>query len=139
MPGESSRALEIITRNLDTETYHRWLSMADVGLFLYEPARYVARCSGVLLEMLARGIPVIVPDDCWLAHQVRMAGGHRSIGFIYQDRAEIPDLMRQFAKRREEIQSRAKAYAATIAERHNGRNTLLSMGIESAGQRQRAA
>lgn len=139
MPGELTRALEIITRNLDTETYHRWLSMADVGLFLYEPTRYVARCSGVLLEMLARGIPVIVPDDCWLASQVRSAGGHRSIGFIYQDRAEIPDLMRQFAKRREEIQSRAKDYAATIAQRHNGRNTLLSMGVEAAGQRQRAA
>mgnify|MGYP001812826204 CR=1 FL=1 len=139
MPGESTRALEIITRNLDTETYHRWLSMADVGLFLYEPARYVARCSGVLLEMLARGIPVIVPDGCWLASQVRLAGGHRSIGFIYQDRAEIPDLMRQLAKRREEIQSRAKAYAMKIAERHNGRNSLLSMGIEAAGQRQQAA
>lgn len=139
MPGESGRPLEIITSKLSTETYHQWLSTADLGLFLYEPTRYVARCSGVLLEMMARGVPVIVPDHCWLANQVRLAGGHRSIGFIYQDRGEIPDLMRQFAKRRDEIRSRAKAYAAAIGERHDGRNSLLAMGIQSAGQRQSAA
>ena len=86
------------------------------GLFLYDPDRYVARCSGVLLEMLARGVPVIVPDKCWLADQLRLAGGHRSIGFIYQDRSEIPDLMRQFAKRRGEIKQRSVKYAATIAK-----------------------
>ena len=139
MPGESARPLEIITSKLSTEAYHQWLSTADLGLFLYEPTRYVARCSGVLLEMLARGVPVIVPDHCWLANQVRLAGGHRSIGFIYQDRGEIPDLMRQFANRRDEIRSRAKTYAAAIAERHDGRNSLLAMGIQPTGQRQNAA
>ena len=89
--------------------------------------------------MLARGIPVIVPDHCWLANQVRLAGGHRSIGFIYQDRTEIPDLMRQFAKRRGEIQPRSKAHAATIAKLHDGKNSLLAMGIVPAEQRQYAA
>jgi glycosyltransferase involved in cell wall biosynthesis len=139
MPGQSKRTVEIITSHLSTEAYHRWLSTADLGLFLYDPKRYEARCSGVLLEMLARGVPVIVPDHCWLAQQVRQAGGHRSIGFIYQDRSEIPDLMRQFAARRDEILPRSKAHAASIAKRHNGRNSLLAMGIQPADQRQHAA
>lgn len=130
--------LEIMTSNLSTTDYHQWLDTADLGLFLYEPRRYVARCSGVLLEMLARGIPVIVPDRCWLADQVRLAGGHRSIGFIYQDRSEIPELMRQFVKRRTEIQGRSIAHARVIANRHNGRNTLQEMGL-AAQQEQRAA
>ena len=139
LTGKKDGPLEVMTANLTTQAYHEWLDTADLGLFLYEPDRYVARCSGVLLEMLARGIPVIVPDGCWLADQVRLAGGHRSIGMIYQDRKEIPDLMRQFAKQRSEMQPRSTAYAAKIRDRHNGTNTLACMGIEAVDQSQRAA
>ncbi|TWU50989.1 hypothetical protein Poly51_42820 [Rubripirellula tenax] len=130
--------LEVMTSNLSTSDYHHWLDTADLGLFLYEPKRYVARCSGVLLEMLARGVPVIVPDRCWLADQVRLAGGHRSIGFIYQDRSEIPELMRQFVKRRAEIHARSIEHARVIARRHSGENVLREMGL-AAQQSQRAA
>jgi hypothetical protein len=135
--GDISGPLEVMTSNLSTEAYHGWLDTADLGLFLYEPNRYVARCSGVLLEMFARGIPVIVPDGCWLADQVRLAGGHGSIGYIYQDRRDIPNLMQQFAEQRGNIQSRSIAHASTIAKRHDGRNTLLEMGLKSvAAERQ---
>ena len=139
LTGHTGGPLEVMTSNLSTEAYHKWLDTADLGLFLYDPSRYVARCSGVLLEMFARGVPVIVPDRCWLADQVRLAGGHRSIGLIYQDRSEIPDLMRQFEKRRQEIQSCSIKYAATIAKRHDGRNTLLQMGIKPAARKRQAA
>src|SRR5690606_37144636 len=37
----------------------------------YDARRYFARCSGVLLEMLIAGIPVIVPAGSWLSHQLR--------------------------------------------------------------------
>lgn len=137
--GDAGGPFEVMTSNLSTKAYHAWLDTADLGLFLYDPQRYVARCSGVLLELLARGVPVIVPDECWLADQLRLAGGHRSIGFIYQDRSEIPDLMRQFAKRRGEMQPRSIKYAATIANRHDGRNTLLQMGIQPTDLKERAA
>lgn len=138
-PGKSKKPLEIITSTLSTDAYHQWLNTADLGLLLYEPKRYVARCSGVLLEMLARGVPVIVPDHCWLATQVRLAGGHGSIGLIYKDREEIPDLMRQFAQSRDEIKSRALAHAATIAKTHDGRNALAAMGLLPVGRRRHAA
>lgn len=127
--GSDREPIEVMTDNLSTQAYHAWLDTADIGVFLYEPDRYVARCSGVLLEMLARGVPVIVPDHCWLADQVRLAGGHRSIGFIYQDRAEIPDLLTQFSRHREAIQRRSLEHAAKIGQQHNGKNTLLEMGL----------
>ena len=79
--------------------------------------------------MLARGVPVIVPDRCWLADQVRLAGGHRSIGFIYQDRAEIPDLLTQLNRHRDAIRRRSLEHAAKIGRRHNGKNTLREMGL----------
>ena len=127
--GKNNGPLEVMTANLTTDEYHHWLDTADVGLFLYKPERYVARCSGVLLEMMARGVPVIVPDRCWLADQVRAAGGHRSIGLIYQDPAEIPALLEQFAKRRDEITQRARTHANIIATRHKATNTLRVMGL----------
>ncbi len=127
--GSTSEPLEVMTNNLTTAEYHSWLDTADIGLFLYEPQRYVARCSGVLLEMMVRGIPVIVPDGCWLAEQVRLAGGHRSIGFIYQDRSEIPDLMSQFIRHRNKIRNHSIEHATRIAKRHDAKNTLLKMGL----------
>jgi hypothetical protein len=127
--GTRTGCLEVMTANLSTNQYHHWLDTADVGLFLYKPERYVARCSGVLLEMMARGVPVIVPDRCWLADQVRAAGGHRSIGFIYQSAAEIPALLNQFASRREELNERAGKHASVIATRHRPTNTLRVMGL----------
>lgn len=135
----SDGPLEVMTANLSTDVYHRWLDSADLGLFLYDADRYVARCSGVLLEMMARGVPVIVPDRCWLADQVRQAGGHRSIGFIYQHRSEIPELMRQFVKHRDQIQTRATEHAKTIAARHDGTNTLAVMGLKPVARSTRAA
>lgn len=135
----SDGPLEVMTANLSTDVYHRWLDSADLGLFLYDADRYVARCSGVLLEMMARGVPVIVPDRCWLADQVRQAGGHRSIGFIYQHRSEIPELMRQFVKHRDQIQARATEHAKTIAARHDGANTLAVMGLKPVARSTRAA
>jgi hypothetical protein len=42
----------------------------DIGLLLYDSAIYYARCSGLLLEMLIAGVPVIVPAGCWLAEQI---------------------------------------------------------------------
>ncbi|QDT02786.1 hypothetical protein K227x_11640 [Rubripirellula lacrimiformis] len=137
--GPVTGPLEIMTSNLSTTDYHRWLDTADLGLFLYDPQRYVARCSGVLLEMLVRGVPVIVPDGCWLADQVRLAGGHRSIGFIYQDRAEIPELIQQFVKHRADIQARSIAHAQKVARHHHAANTLQVMGLPTVVDQAQAA
>ena len=57
----------------DAAAYHAWIHSANVGLFLYDGRRYYARCSGILLEMLAAGIPVIVPAGSWLSRQLRPA------------------------------------------------------------------
>lgn len=56
--------------HLDSESYERMLQTSDLGLFLYDGRRYYTRCSGVLVEMLACGIPVIVPAASWLSRQI---------------------------------------------------------------------
>lgn len=55
---------------LDLERYAELVRTSDIGLLLYDSTRYYARCSGVLLEMLSAGVPVIVPGGCWLSEQI---------------------------------------------------------------------
>jgi hypothetical protein len=58
--------------SLDLESYAQLLRSSDIGLLLYDGERYFDRCSGVLLEMLTSGIPVVVPAASWLSAQIAM-------------------------------------------------------------------
>ncbi len=66
-------AIVLANATLDSEKYQAWIHSADVGLFIYDGRRYYVRCSGILLEMLAAGIPVIVPAGSWLSRQLKPA------------------------------------------------------------------
>ena len=52
----------------------------DVGLLLYDRQRYAARCSGVLVELLTAGVPVLVSAGCWMADQLADATRDYHIG-----------------------------------------------------------
>ena len=66
-------ALDFAGFPLPLAGYAELLCGADVGLMLYDSTRYYARCSGVLLEMLCAGVPVLVPAGGWLAAQIEVA------------------------------------------------------------------
>lgn len=68
-PG-ATRVLDFAGFPLPLAEYAQLLCGADVGLMLYDATRYYARCSGVLLEMLCAGVPVLVPAGGWLAAQI---------------------------------------------------------------------
>jgi hypothetical protein len=55
---------------LSTEKYLDLIRSSDIGLLLYDAQQYYARCSGVMVEMLKAGVPVIVPAGCWMADQI---------------------------------------------------------------------
>lgn len=55
---------------LALQEYAALVRSSDVGLLLYDSTRYYARCSGVLLEMLSAGVPVVAPAGSWLAEQI---------------------------------------------------------------------
>jgi hypothetical protein len=66
---------------LNAEAYAELISRADLGIFLYDSRRYYARASGILCEMLAAGIPVIVPAGCWLSDQITIEH-HRHVASL---------------------------------------------------------
>lgn len=59
----------LLEKKLSTMEYQEQLKSADICLLLYNPENYYARSSGVLIEALMTGIPVIVPAGTWLARQ----------------------------------------------------------------------
>ena len=69
-PAPSVVPIEYAGFPLPLDDYVQLLRGSDLGLLLYDATRYYARCSGVLLEMLCAGVPVLVPAGSWLAEQV---------------------------------------------------------------------
>ena len=60
----------VVPHPLEREQYFQLISDTGIGLLPYNNARYHARASGVLIEMLSNGIPVIVTAGSWLALQL---------------------------------------------------------------------
>ncbi len=60
----------VVPHPLSTAAYREHILNAQIGLMLYEPRAYYARCSGALVEFLCAGIPVVVPAGTWLADQI---------------------------------------------------------------------
>ena len=135
----STGPLEIISSNLPAQEYQAWLGSADIGLFLYDPVRYVARCSGVLLEMFVAGIPVIVPEKCWLGEQVLGAGGNGVIGYTYKSIDEIPQLLMEIQNDYPNIRERAAQRSREVVAEHSGESTLSQMNFQPVSSIHRKA
>ena len=127
--SEDHGPLGIRVGNVSSDAYHRWLDSADVGLFLYDASRYRVRCSGVLLEMMVRGKPVIVPAGCWMSEQVESYSSNGPIGWVYQSLEEIPAILRSLESSLELVGANCRRVADRIAQWHCGANTLREMGI----------
>jgi len=67
------RGIKLIREPLDQERYLELLLSADINLLLYDQERYYARSSGILVESLSAGIPVLVTGGTWLAEQLEEA------------------------------------------------------------------
>lgn len=68
--GRTPGVIEFAPGALDLPRYAELVRASDVGLLLYDAQRYYDRCSGILLEMLSAGVPVVVPAASWLAQQI---------------------------------------------------------------------
>ena len=71
VPAASDDPIVALHNPLGRHDYLKLIRQSDIGLFLYDSKRYHARCSGILVEMLAAGKPVLVPAGCWLADQIQ--------------------------------------------------------------------
>jgi hypothetical protein len=61
--------VRLIYNSLSFDEYISLLLSSDIVLLPYEYENYYARSSGILVECLAAGIPVITPSATWLSRQ----------------------------------------------------------------------
>ena len=106
--------ISLIPFPLDTEGYQRLVVESDIGLLLYDRKQYQARCSGVLVELLSAGVPVLVPAGCWLADQIAEA--------VYRHQASLPDQMQKIGG----------DIDCNVAELHGGRSLQIPQGATHA-------
>lgn len=65
-----STSLKLVDAPLDSAAFARQTLHTDIGLLPYDRAAYFVRCSGILVDLLSIGAPVVVPAGTWLADQL---------------------------------------------------------------------
>lgn len=64
--------VELVDGPFDSREYLGLLARMDIVLLPYSTEQYVARSSGVLMEALAAGLPVLAPSSSWMARIVEL-------------------------------------------------------------------
>lgn len=148
---------------LDEAAYRRLILDADLFVLPYDARHYYARCSGVLVEALSAGIPVIAPADCWMAAQLLRFGASAKRGFmnehddasvdsvpglVAQSLAEFPALVRGAVADYDRLRAAAARFAVgwtrwhhptrIVAEMLSGATTLYGDAATAHGNRRSA-
>lgn len=107
----------LLTESLSSEAYFDLLKSADIVALPYWRDIYMARTSGVFLEAVAAGKPVVCTDDTWMSDQLELAGA----GVLIQDRNEtdLANALIRCADEFEAMDKRARATAGKWLEFHN--------------------
>jgi hypothetical protein len=110
--------IDIQPMTLPESQYYEMLESADLGVLLYDADRYQVRCSGILLEFLSRGIPVIVAENSWLANRVQYYGVPYPVGYVYNKASDFDGVLTRFLIDRPTMTRAAQSAAAIIKADH---------------------
>lgn len=134
---QSSDAVLAYPTNLAPQQFHRMLSASDAILFLYDPQRYRMRCSSVLLETMAMGIPAIVPNGCSLSEKVRELGTEQLHRLIYDHTTDLSRILAFALNHLTSIKSEARIARRQLIDAHSASHWLQQ--LTSTSQLARAA
>lgn len=111
--------VRLLRHALDEADYAALLHDADVVLLPYWRSIYMARTSGVFLEALAAGKPVIATDDTWMSDELALHGA----GILVPDRdpRALAAAIRRAARDHSELAARAQADRSKVLARHNAK------------------
>jgi glycosyltransferase involved in cell wall biosynthesis len=103
------RAVTLLPAMLDAAAYDSELARAHVLLLAYDPLRYARRGSGVLIDALVAGKPVVCAAGTALAGELAHGNGLSGTGgaeiaaALVEARSRYPDLLSGAARARAEI------------------------------------
>jgi glycosyltransferase involved in cell wall biosynthesis len=121
-------SIELVERNLNSAEFQSLLLSADIVLLPYLSEFYRARSSGILVQVLAAGKPVIVPSGTWLSSQTDGVGAVE-----FSEPADFADAVLLAVQRLPELAREARVRAADYAMFHNA-DALLEVLEDAALQ-----
>ncbi|WP_088243806.1 glycosyltransferase [Calothrix rhizosoleniae] len=104
----------LIKEPMPPETYYGVLADADIVVIPYLPDCYAVRSSGILVESLAAGKPVVVPAGTWMAKQV-----DNSTARIYSSPKELPDVVSKMITNFDQFTEAALLYRQQWRQKHS--------------------
>lgn len=106
--------VELVRRDLTTSEFQSLLFGSNLILLPYQAERYRRRSSGILVQAMVAGIPVVVPAGTWLSE-----AAPRDAAVVFDDPARLGDAIALAIDRLPELQSAARLAAPHWLETHN--------------------
>jgi glycosyltransferase involved in cell wall biosynthesis len=123
--------LEFIDAPLDAEAYQRELLRADCMILPYRRSSYFARISGVAVEAVTAGIPIIFTEDTWCATLVETSGA--GLGVPDGDAAALAEAIEKMARSYQRYRSKALEMAEIARSVNSAENFICKLwGLAAA-------
>lgn len=126
----AARGVHLLTSPLDSRTYAALLAQSQLVLLPYDAEAYRNRTSGIFVEALGAGVPVIVPADTWMARQLPPGAG-----LTFRHPMELPSLVEQVRADYPRFRSRAEFHARKWRGMHNAERLVerLQVAMQTSG------
>jgi glycosyltransferase involved in cell wall biosynthesis len=114
----ASGRVDVLTEPLDSDGYDALLAATDCMVLPYRRDAYFARISGVAVEAVTAGIPVIATADTWTGELVTASGAGLTVPD--GDASALAAAMVELARDYSGFRRRAEAKRQAAAEAHSG-------------------
>ncbi len=117
--------IRLIKEPLDSVGYYALLRSADIIVAPYRKQYYRSRTSGIVVEALAAGKPVVVPAGTWMADQI--ADGAAGRTFADGDPGALVGAIKDIATRMHQYSAEAVTYRERWLTIHNPTRLVESL------------
>ncbi len=129
-------AVSLILQSQGRAAYEATILSSDIMLLPYKASQYRFRSSGVLIEALSAGVPVLVPDGTWLANELRRfrQPAHASArltaglaGVCYPSEPDAAASLVFMLENLDDFKALARDNASLVRERHNAERLVCEL------------
>jgi hypothetical protein len=114
-------ALRLLESPVEMQTYYAWMAECDILAMPYLSRKYNASTSGIFVEGICLGIPVLCPSDSWMSDEIDAAANSYGlkIGEVFDSLDEIPALIVKIADRLEQYKTDVSRSGSVWRQKHN--------------------
>jgi glycosyltransferase involved in cell wall biosynthesis len=127
MEKTTSGRIKLISERLTEEDYANMFRCLDVALIPYPLPGYTKATSGIFAEAVALGIPSIVTENTWMAHELRKFGGGLEVRSNNVE--DLTNKVFELIEHYEDFANKARNYSKKWCQFHNS-HTLAEMLIQ---------